>query len=173
GRASAAPSMDFLMTMLSLGQRGYKRLLAERKAMYTYLENKMKVLALENGEKLLHTPHNPISLGTHTLGPRQRSVVTQLGSMLFTRQVSGARVVPLGGVTQTVGGREFRGFMSHSPCYPVAYLNAAAAIGMTQADVGAFASRLSRCLDALRRDACRKSSGINSDGDGANANPGD
>lgn len=31
GRASASPSLDVLITLLSLGARGYKKLLAERK----------------------------------------------------------------------------------------------------------------------------------------------
>ncbi|CAL8385207.1 unnamed protein product [Arctogadus glacialis] len=129
GRASASPSLDVLITLLGLGAGGYKRLLAERKEMYSFLSQELGSLAAAHGERVLHTPHNPISLAMSLDGLRgdgDSKAVTQLGSMLFTRQVSGARVIPLG-KEQTLAGHTFRGFMSHSEAYPVPYLNAAAA----------------------------------------------
>ncbi|XP_014062940.1 O-phosphoseryl-tRNA(Sec) selenium transferase isoform X2 [Salmo salar] len=63
GRASASPSLDVLITLLTLGASGYRKLLAEQKEMYTYLAQELKRLAAAHGERLLHTPHNPISLG--------------------------------------------------------------------------------------------------------------
>ncbi|XP_035639916.1 O-phosphoseryl-tRNA(Sec) selenium transferase isoform X2 [Oncorhynchus keta] len=96
GRASASPSLDVLITLLTLGASGYRKLLAEQKEMYTYLAQELKRLAAAHGERLLHTPHNPISLAMSLDGLQTQSgkSVTQLGSMLFTRQVSGARGVP-------------------------------------------------------------------------------
>ncbi|KAK6323493.1 hypothetical protein J4Q44_G00058320 [Coregonus suidteri] len=93
GRASASPSLDVLITLLTLGASGYRKLLAEQKEMYTYLAQELKRLAEAHGERLLHTPHNPISLAMSLDGLQTQSgkSVTQLGSMLFTRQVSGAR----------------------------------------------------------------------------------
>ncbi|MEE6462361.1 hypothetical protein FKM82_001567 [Ascaphus truei] len=64
GRASASPSLDVLITVLSLGASGYKNLLQERKEMFVYLSNELKKLAEGNNERLLDTSHNPISLGT-------------------------------------------------------------------------------------------------------------
>nr|XP_046184783.1 O-phosphoseryl-tRNA(Sec) selenium transferase isoform X3 [Oncorhynchus gorbuscha] len=92
GRASASPSLDVLITLLTLGASGYRKLLAEQKEMYTYLAQELKRLAAAHGERLLHTPHNPISLAMSLDGLQTQSgkSVTQLGSMLFTRQVSGA-----------------------------------------------------------------------------------
>lgn len=87
---------------------------------YSFLAQELKTLALVHGERLLHTPHNPISLGKITVAATDQFVyfiwvsgvtplfstsamsldglqtqndkaVTHLGSMLFTRQVSGAR----------------------------------------------------------------------------------
>ncbi|XP_006899332.1 PREDICTED: O-phosphoseryl-tRNA(Sec) selenium transferase [Elephantulus edwardii] len=153
GRASASPSLDVLITLLSLGSNGYKKLLKERKEMFSYLSSELKKLSEAYNERLLHTPHNPISLAMtlETLDEHSYKAVTQLGSMLFTRQVSGARVVPLGSV-QTVSGHTFRGFMSHSDRYPCAYLNAAAAIGMKTQDVDLFIKRLGKCLKIVRKE---------------------
>lgn len=158
GRASASPSLDVLITLLSLGCNGYKKLLKERKEMFVYLSTQLKKLAEAYNERLLQTPHNPISLAMtlRTVDEQHDKAVTQLGSMLFTRQVSGARAVPLGSV-QTVSGHTFQGFMSHTDNYPCAYLNAAAAIGMKMQDVDLFIKRLEKCLNTLRREQNRAS----------------
>ncbi|KAI4808447.1 hypothetical protein KUCAC02_000506 [Chaenocephalus aceratus] len=65
----------------------------KRKEIYLLLAQELKSLASAHGERLLHTPHNPISLAMSLDGLQAESdgAVTQLGSMLFTRQVSGAR----------------------------------------------------------------------------------
>ncbi|NP_001350392.1 O-phosphoseryl-tRNA(Sec) selenium transferase isoform 2 [Mus musculus] len=158
GRASASPSLDVLITLLSLGCSGYRKLLKERKEMFVYLSTQLKKLAEAHNERLLQTPHNPISLAMtlKTIDGHHDKAVTQLGSMLFTRQVSGARAVPLGNV-QTVSGHTFRGFMSHADNYPCAYLNAAAAIGMKMQDVDLFIKRLDKCLNIVRKEQTRAS----------------
>uniref|UniRef100_A0A4W5Q922 O-phosphoseryl-tRNA(Sec) selenium transferase n=1 Tax=Hucho hucho TaxID=62062 RepID=A0A4W5Q922_9TELE len=152
GRASASPSLDVLITLLTLGASGYRKLLAERKEMYTYLAQDLKSLAEAHGERLLHTPHNPISLAMSLDGLQAQSdkAVTQLGSMLFTRQVSGARVVALGN-DQMVSGHMFCGFMSHSEAYPSPYLNASSAVGITRNDVTLCIRRLDKCLKSLKK----------------------
>ncbi|KAL7876068.1 hypothetical protein AOLI_G00110310 [Acnodon oligacanthus] len=153
GRASASPSLDVLITLLTLGASGYKKLLSERKELYTHLAQELKALAERHGERLLHTPHNPISLAMSLDGLQSScdKAVTQLGSMLFTRQVSGARVIPLG-MKQTVSGHTFHGFMSHSDAYPCPYLNAASTIGITKNDVELSIKRLDKCLKALKKE---------------------
>ncbi|KAJ8262066.1 hypothetical protein GJAV_G00161780 [Gymnothorax javanicus] len=158
GRASATPSLDVLITVLSLGASGYKKLLKERKEMYNHLAQELQRLAEAHGERLLHTPHNPISLAISldSLQAMSGGAVTQLGSMLFTRQVSGARVVPLGN-EQVVSGYVFKGFMSHSEAYPCPYLNAASAVGITRDDVTLCMKRLDKCLKSLRKQACSES----------------
>uniref|UniRef100_A0A8C8F3I5 O-phosphoseryl-tRNA(Sec) selenium transferase n=1 Tax=Oncorhynchus tshawytscha TaxID=74940 RepID=A0A8C8F3I5_ONCTS len=158
GRASASPSLDVLITLLTLGASGYRKLLAEQKEMYTYLAQELKRLAAAHGERLLHTPHNPISLAMSLDGLQTQSgkSVTQLGSMLFTRQVSGARVVALGN-KQMVSGHMFSGFMSHSEAYPHPYLNAASAVGITRDDVTLCIKRLDKCLKSLRKESSARS----------------
>lgn len=159
GRASASPSLDVLITLLTLGASGYKKLLSERKELYSHLAQELKALAERHEERLLHTPHNPISLAMslNHLQTHSNAAVTQLGSMLFTRQVSGARVVPLG-VEQTVSGHTFNGFMSHTDSYPCPYLNAASAIGITKEDITLCIKRLDKCLKSLRKDASAEKS---------------
>ncbi|XP_019711749.1 O-phosphoseryl-tRNA(Sec) selenium transferase [Hippocampus comes] len=154
GRASASPSLDLLITLLTLGASGYKKLLSERKEIYVLLAEELKKLASAHGERLLHTPHNPISLAMSLDGLRADcdQAPTQLGAMLFTRQVSGARVVALG-KEQSIGGHTFRGFMSHSESYPCPYINAAAAVGITRDDVALCVKRLDKCLKTLRKEA--------------------
>ncbi|XP_023822021.1 O-phosphoseryl-tRNA(Sec) selenium transferase [Oryzias latipes] len=153
GRASASPSLDVLITLLTTGANGYKKYLSERKEIYSILAEELKRLASAHGERLLHTPHNPISLAMSLDGLQATSdkAVTQLGSMLFTRQVSGARVIPLG-KEQTINGYTFRGFMSHSESYPCPYLNAASAIGITREDVALCIKRLDKSLKALKKE---------------------
>ncbi|KFV80396.1 O-phosphoseryl-tRNA(Sec) selenium transferase, partial [Struthio camelus australis] len=160
GRASASPSLDVLITLLSLGTSGYKQLLKERKEMFSYLSSELKKLADIHNEKLLDTPHNPISLAMSlkNLDENNDAAVTQLGSMLFTRQVSGARVVPCGSV-QTVNNYTFKGFMSHTNDYPCAYLNAASAIGIKKQDVDVFLKRLDKCLKTSRKEV-KKEKGV-------------
>lgn len=154
GRASASPSLDVLITLLTLGASGYKKLLSERKEIYSLLAQELKGLASAHGERLLHTPHNPISLAMSLDGVQAESdkAVTQLGSMLFTRQVSGARVIPLG-KEQTISGHTFHGFMSHSEAYPCPYLNAASAVGIAREDVTLCVKRLDKCLKALKKES--------------------
>uniref|UniRef100_A0A8C7Z057 O-phosphoseryl-tRNA(Sec) selenium transferase n=1 Tax=Oryzias sinensis TaxID=183150 RepID=A0A8C7Z057_9TELE len=120
---------------------------------YSILAEELKRLASAHGERLLHTPHNPISLAMSLDGLQATSdkAVTQLGSMLFTRQVSGARVIPLG-KEQIINGYTFRGFMSHSESYPCPYLNAASAIGITREDVALCIKRLDKSLKALKKE---------------------
>uniref|UniRef100_A0A2K6DJ68 O-phosphoseryl-tRNA(Sec) selenium transferase n=1 Tax=Macaca nemestrina TaxID=9545 RepID=A0A2K6DJ68_MACNE len=129
GRASASPSLDVLITLLSLGSNGYKKLLKERKEMFSYLSNQIKKLSEAYNERLLH---------------------------IKLVNLSSFRVVPLGSV-QTVSGYTFRGFMSHTNNYPCAYLNAASAIGMKMQDVDLFIKRLDKCLKAVRKEQSKES----------------
>ncbi|XP_041471539.1 O-phosphoseryl-tRNA(Sec) selenium transferase-like isoform X2 [Lytechinus variegatus] len=147
GRASASPSTDLFITLLSLGSKGYKNLLKERKELFTFLHEELAKVAVKYGERLLHTPHNPISMAmtVNKHDVDDGKALTELGSMLFTRCVSGARVVPQG-VSKEINGHLFQGFGSHSNAYPSAYMTAAAAIGMTREDVNLFIKRLDKTL---------------------------
>lgn len=97
---------------------------------------------------------------------------TYLGSMLFSRGVSGTRVVHPS-ASSTIDGRRFTGYGSqveggypHGP-----YMTAAAAMGMTRGDVDLLMARLHRTIADFRKQMARqaKGKGKGSDGNGAAA----
>ncbi|EDV22917.1 uncharacterized protein TRIADDRAFT_50605 [Trichoplax adhaerens] len=147
GRASAAPVMDLFVTLLSMGVEGFKDSLIERKGMYRYLQKRLQQVASAHGERLLVTPNNAISIGI-TLSSMPTKHATELGSMLFTRNISGARAIAPG-VTKQIGSVTFENYGSHYNNYPYAYLTAAAAIGLKKDDVNTFARRLDRVFRKL------------------------
>lgn len=161
GRASMAPTLDLLITMLYMGRSGYRKALEERTEMIPYLVEKLKSVAEEFGERVLVTPNNQISFGM-TLKHFAPSTIhgeeahqgendpTFLGSMLFKRCVSGTRVIT-GQDTKTIGTFIFQGYGAHSDTYPVPYLTAACAMGITRQEIDTFAERLSKCLRELRK----------------------
>lgn len=76
--------------------------------------------------------------------------ITLLGSMLFTRCVSGTRVVARG-KRQEVGGVPFVGYGAHCDDYPHDYLTVAAAVGTTHQDIDGFIARLRQCWVEFQR----------------------
>uniref|UniRef100_A0A7S1FM34 O-phosphoseryl-tRNA(Sec) selenium transferase n=1 Tax=Corethron hystrix TaxID=216773 RepID=A0A7S1FM34_9STRA len=173
GRASGSPAMDLTMTLLSMGLEGYKGLLAKREKMRESFRKKLNDVAASHGERVLDCPNNTISFGI-TLGgvegrilaslnmssleidqrreassvDRTKEVglkVSRIGSMLFTRNVSGARVVPQG-LDKIICGHNFRGFGSSNENYPTAYMTAACAIGMEETEIDTFVKRLDKVL---------------------------
>jgi len=76
--------------------------------------------------------------------------------MLFTRCLSGARVVKKGG-GKNIGGIEFKGYGSSTDDYHTAYLTAAVGVGMTRVEVEGFLKRLDKVLkEAKKKDGKRK-----------------
>ncbi len=77
--------------------------------------------------------------------------ITQIGSMLFTRFVSGVRVVTPG-ESKEINGLLFKSFNSHSNNYPCAYLTAAATIGIKKEEIDLFIKRLQKVLDHVKHE---------------------
>lgn len=150
GRASASPVTDLFITLLSMGRSGYTELTKQRNALKRHLDTRLQEVAQQHGLRVLHTPENPISCGLALPQNVPSSSATALGSMLFTRGVSGARVVAPG-KQASVADTNLTGWGSHHSVYPVAYLTAAASIGMTQEDVDTFVFRLDSCLKDWRK----------------------
>lgn len=105
GRASAGPVLDVFITLLTLGKRGYNELVDKRDTLFNYLRQQLSQTALRYGEEVLHTPENRISMAM-TL--QTKANCTKIGAMLFTRNVSGARVV-LPNELATVSSQQFKG----------------------------------------------------------------
>jgi len=71
--------------------------------------------------------------------------ISYFGSMLFTRCVSGTRVVPMH-ETKAICEHTFRGYGSSTDNYPHSYLTAACAIGLPQSEMDEFFIRLDKCF---------------------------
>lgn len=71
---------------------------------------------------------------------------TFFGSMLWSRFVSGTRVVAQGN-RQSVGGLMFDNYGAHTNSYKHTYMTAAAAIGGSSEEVDEFVSRLGKAFD--------------------------
>ena len=57
-----APLLDVLMTLLHWGAPGWAAALAAREELFVYARQALGAFAARHGERLLHTPGNPISL---------------------------------------------------------------------------------------------------------------
>lgn len=152
GRASFGQSMDVLITLLALGSDEYRCMLKERKECFLYLKNELQKLAEKYNEKVFDTPNNPISIGftLNQFGNITKDL-TEIGSMLFTRLVSGVRViVPGESKSVTPNGHIFKNFGSHSNGSDTPYFTAAAAIGIKREDIDLFIKRLHKILESVK-----------------------
>jgi len=159
GRASASPMIDLFITLLSMGLDGYKGILDERKRLTSLFQQKMERAASVFGERVLNCPRNTISFGM-TLDNlatasdddgSQNKEITKFGSMLFTRCISGTRVVPRG-ESKTISGHTFVGFGSSHERYPHVYMTAACVVGMGESEMNEFFIRLEKSW----KDYCAK-----------------
>lgn len=172
GRGSSTPSMDLLVTLLNLGVSGYSKLLQERKSQLEYLKTQLKTITESFGERILLTKDNTISVGI-TLDTLPSDLRTKLGSMLFIRGVSGARVVNVSdgsdnnpSLNKIISGYQFKNWGSHSNTYPHSYLTVAASIGMTKSDVDTFIRKFSSVMSSLKSNGVPKSlNGLSLNGD--------
>ncbi len=80
----------------------------------------------------------------------ERKGTSMLGSMLFSRFVSGTRVVTTTG-SKSVAGMSFPGYGAHADAYTVPYITAAAAMGMQKSEVDTFVQRLQSVIDEFRK----------------------
>lgn len=90
GRASAAPIVNFLISMLSLGTSGYQKLIDEQQQNRKLLEEKLKAIADKIDEKLLDT-FNPVAVAL-TLENLKKDQLYALGGALYNLRVTGPRV---------------------------------------------------------------------------------
>jgi len=170
GRASMAPVMDLFVTLLSMGESGYRNMLAQRQQVNAVLVERLKAFSASYGERLLPSPRNCISVAV-TLARldapapsaaaeegeaagaagKEKSKDAQkgptfLGAMLFQRGVSGCRVVAKTEAVTKVEGHGFTCWGSHSNNSPCSYFTAACAVGTTLQDVETFLVRLEKAV---------------------------
>jgi O-phospho-L-seryl-tRNASec:L-selenocysteinyl-tRNA synthase len=129
GRASAAPIIQFLAAVLSLGTAKYEELRRQQEANRRLLSEKLQTIADAHGERLLKV-FNPIAAGMTLNGFDAKRV----GHYLYNLRVTGPRVLE-----PTDFGTCCRRY--HSP-----YITINAAIGSSAKDVELAADRLDKAL---------------------------
>lgn len=162
GRASLSPTMDVFITLMQLGSSGYKRLTDQRKDNFKVIQELLGKIAEKYGERVLNVKNNPISIAmtlqNSILNPNDPMLrsVSELGSMLFTRGVSGTRVIT--GRDEKIFNYDhvFKGWGSHYDDTQVPYLTAAAAIGMTRQDIELFIKRLDKVLAVRSKEVAKR-----------------
>ena len=151
GRGSSTPALDVFVTLLSLGWSGYSRLVEERQRMYDHLLSSVQKVAEDNGERVMVTRNNPISIGmTLCTLTSDAHGWTELGSMLFCRGVSGVRVVAPGNAKQ-IGPHTIDNWGAHYNGFTQPYLTVAAGVGMATREVDEFCRKLQQCLNKWRQ----------------------
>ena len=169
GRASSSPILDLFITLLSMGLQGYKHLLQSRTKLKDEFHDELQKVAMKYGSRVLKCPKNTISFAItlDSLLPMEdiatevttdviknnedqkwqlrAKKISYLGSMLFTRCVSGTRVVPCHQL-KSICGMDFTGFGSSTDNYPHAYLTAACAIGLSKNEMEDFMARLDKSM---------------------------
>lgn len=165
GRASMSPIMDLFMTLLSMGEAGWRDLLSSRLSLLDSFKAELAGWAANYGEEIMPAGRNSISIGISMkklderaagvgvggaaatappTPPSDKNICTFFGSMLFQRCVSGCRVVPKSAKVTLIGGHEFISWGSHSSKTPYSYFTAACSIGLTPTEVSAFMERLEK-----------------------------
>ena len=82
----------------------------------------------------------------HVANIHKDQSISYLGSMLFTRGVSGTRVADNSRV-KTIGDHKFTCWGQNSNIYPVPYLTVAVSVGTTKRDIDEFIQRLDKALE--------------------------
>ncbi|MFX1236984.1 MAG: O-phosphoseryl-tRNA(Sec) selenium transferase, partial [Promethearchaeota archaeon] len=132
GRASATPIVNFLVSILSLGMSGYKKLIEKQKENRKLLENKMKTFANRIGERVLDV-FNPVAVAM-TLQHLKMEELKALGGALYNLRVTGPRVF------NTIEDR----FGTCCEDYDMPYIVMNAAIGASKMDITSAVERLEK-----------------------------
>ncbi|KAF8385088.1 secs-1 [Pristionchus pacificus] len=155
GRASCVPARDFVLTLLGQGTRGLQMEYDRQRRLFERMRRKLRTFAEEIGETVYEVEENLISLAM-TLCTIPASKQTLFGAVLFSRGITGARVVPSTSKKTTVEGHEFINFGSHTPDQHSGYLTIACGVGMREDELEELFARLvSTYARFLRKDVGR------------------
>ncbi len=155
GRASMAPVLDLFMTLLAMGEHGYRDLLASRLRCAAIMRDGLSRLCETFHERMMMCRRNSISFAItlKCLDDRTSKSPAFLGAMLFQRHVSGCRVVEKTGKITTIASYSFNNWGAHcnSDLMSSSYLTAACAIGVKGEEINFFLRKLEKCLAKLIR----------------------
>uniref|UniRef100_A0A1B0CW45 O-phosphoseryl-tRNA(Sec) selenium transferase n=1 Tax=Lutzomyia longipalpis TaxID=7200 RepID=A0A1B0CW45_LUTLO len=153
GRASISQTIDVFITLLSMGQQGFMKLLQQQKECFAKLVEIFQQIAKECGEKVLETQAgNRISLTLTLTTFTQKDRATEVGYRLYRAGITGARVVPKG-ETKTIEGYTFENWGGHtSTASNAPYITAAAAIGCEPHEIQRLFRKLKSILVEIRKE---------------------
>lgn len=157
GRASMTPILDLFITLLSMGEDGYRHLLEERQRLCVVLQQQLQGVVTKHGLQVLPASRNSIStaISLNALVPEGQSShlerLTFLGSMLYQRSVSGCRVVACTDQVKTMAGYAFCNWGAHMQHYPHSYFTVACSIGINEGDIRLFLERLDKVIIKFRK----------------------
>jgi O-phospho-L-seryl-tRNASec:L-selenocysteinyl-tRNA synthase len=132
GRATAAPIVQFLAAVLSIGLEGYEKLRTQQEENRKFLESSLKEIAEKHSQRILNV-YNPISVAMTLKGRNAKKI----GKALFSARVNGARAL------------EKNDFGVCCPQYTSSYINFDASIGMQKDEIIAVAERLDKVLKTV------------------------
>jgi O-phospho-L-seryl-tRNASec:L-selenocysteinyl-tRNA synthase len=153
GRASVAPILDLFITLLSMGETGYRNLLEERKRNLTVFQMKLSEFCGRHSLSMIASPRNSISFAVNINHlPHHQKSYTFFGSMLFQRCISGCRVIDCRNPSpKNFNGFAFSNWGSHLDNFPNSYFTAACAIGMKFEEIDLFLSRLEKVMTKFQK----------------------
>ncbi|TFG17187.1 MAG: O-phosphoseryl-tRNA(Sec) selenium transferase [Promethearchaeota archaeon] len=123
GRASSSPILHFVVSLLSMGMKGFQEKLEFQKEHRALLEIELNKLAKILDERVLDV-HNPVAC-MFSLSNLNETQIAALGGFLYNLRVTGPRVV---NSTKTDFGTSTKG-------YPYPYIVVNAAIGAQKEDI--------------------------------------
>jgi len=132
GRATAAPIVQFLAAVLSIGVEGYEKLRTQQEENRRFLESSLNDVAERHGQRILNV-NNPISVAM-TLEGRNAN---KIGQALYAARVNGARAL------------EKNDFGVCCPQYISSYINFDASIGIQKNDITLASERLDTVLKTV------------------------
>lgn len=132
GRASAAPIMQFLAAILSIGLDGYEKLRNEQEENRKFLESSLKEVAERHSQRILNV-YNPISVAITLEGRNAKKI----GKALYAARVNGARAL------------EKNDFGVCCPQYISSYINFDASIGIQKSEISLAVERLDTVLKTV------------------------
>jgi O-phospho-L-seryl-tRNASec:L-selenocysteinyl-tRNA synthase len=133
GRATAAPIVQFLAAILSMGSEGYEKLRTQQEENRRFLESALKEVAERHSQRILNV-YNPISVAMTLEGKNAKKI----GKALYTARVIGARTL------------EKNDFGVCCPQYISSYINFDASIGMQKNEITLAMERLDTVLKTVK-----------------------
>ena len=139
GRASAAPVVNFLISVLSLGINGYQKLIEEQQQNRKLLQEKLKAVADKINERILDI-NNPIAVALSLKNLKEEQLY-DLGGALYNLRVTGPRVY----------NPKETAFGTCCENYTTPYIVMNAAIGATTRDIELAVERFVKAYNQIKQ----------------------